>query len=511
MRIEHGRRRLLRPVAVVGGAFVLLLILSISGCGGSSPSSLGSGSPTLRVGTQATQTIDGFGASGAWWPIDLVNFPRASQQHVAEMLFSPRGIALSGYRYNIGGGGVGVTDPTRSPATFLLQPGVYDWSADLGGTLFLKLAQQFGVPKLTGFVNSAPPEWTTNGKSCGGALLPGSENAYATYLADVVAHFQQADGVTLSYISPMNEPDNSFSSCGQEGMAVPVDQRTAVVQAVGKALTNIAPHSKVIADESSLAYVQSLEETPLWLSGPLTSQWLAAIAHHAYDFPTDSQLAKVAGLSSRFHRPLWMTEICCKGAHGFGAQFDPTIASGLWLADTIWSELTAGESSAFYWWTALSSKLGCDPVADFSCVNTVNTSGWNDGLLYYDPSFKSDGNYSVYPTKRFYVMGNFSRYVRPGAVGHPVSGSPPGIRGLAFTKDGRWTVIVINDRGPAGPASTLRIALPNNGTGLRASSAVQTSASTSLAPVALPHSAGTGQFVTTVPTQSVTTFSFKPG
>ena len=55
------------------------------------------------------------GASGAWWPIDLAAFPARVQQQVARLLFSPDGIALSGYRYNIGGGGVGVTAP---PAMF---------------------------------------------------------------------------------------------------------------------------------------------------------------------------------------------------------------------------------------------------------------------------------------------------------------------------------------------------------------------------------------------------------
>src|SRR5215207_9925171 len=68
-----------------------------------------------RVDPAAAQRIDGFGASGAWWPNDLVRFPPRVQRHVADMLFSRPGIALSGYRYNIGGGGVGVHTPARAP------------------------------------------------------------------------------------------------------------------------------------------------------------------------------------------------------------------------------------------------------------------------------------------------------------------------------------------------------------------------------------------------------------
>src|SRR6266480_6568075 len=70
--------------------------------------------PVAHVDPGAAQRIDGFGASGAWWPNDLVRFPPRVQRHVEDMLFSRRGIALSGYRYNIGGGGVGVHTPARA-------------------------------------------------------------------------------------------------------------------------------------------------------------------------------------------------------------------------------------------------------------------------------------------------------------------------------------------------------------------------------------------------------------
>src|SRR5438128_8231665 len=110
----------------------------------------------VRVANAPRQTIDGFGASGAWWPNDLVGFPPSVQKRVADMLFSPQGIALSGYRYNIGGGGVGVTTPARAPKQ---EPD------DTGGLTFARAATDARVPSLTGFVNTAPPQFTTNRKS----------------------------------------------------------------------------------------------------------------------------------------------------------------------------------------------------------------------------------------------------------------------------------------------------------------------------------------------------------
>src|SRR5689334_14753444 len=93
-----------------------------------------------RVDPAPAQTIDGFGASGAWWPNDLAHFPADARKKVADMLFSEQGIALSGYRYNIGGGGVGVKTPARAPA----QP-----NGDAGGLTFLRAASDAHVPVLT--------------------------------------------------------------------------------------------------------------------------------------------------------------------------------------------------------------------------------------------------------------------------------------------------------------------------------------------------------------------------
>jgi len=467
---------------------------------------------TAKVSPTSAQTMDGFGASGAWWPNDLQNFPGTVQEKVAELLFSRTGIALSSYRYNVGGGGVGVTDPTRAPQTFLTSPGVYNWSADAGGMRFLRLARDHGVPILVGFVNSAPQQWTTNGKNCGGQLIPGDEGAYAAYLAEVVHHLHVADGITLSYISPMNEPDNSFGSCGQEGMAVPVGQRATVVQDLGKALAKRAPYARVIADESSLAVFQFLPEVPQWLSMSGTSEWVAALAHHTYEFPTDAQAAQVSTLGPLFDKPLWMTEICCYDGKGplvgFGQQYDPTMTSGLWLADTIYQDIAVIGDSQFDWWTALSDQLGCDPVADRTCATDLNSSGWNDGLLYYDPNYRSDGNHSIYPTKRYSVLGNFSRYVRPGAVRHEVTGVPPGLDVLAFKDQRDWSVVVVNNNGQAVAPVRFHIALPT-GNGVRCTGAFQTSSTEDLAPVERPRSvSGVGRAVQ-VPSQSVTTYTFE--
>jgi O-glycosyl hydrolase len=460
------------------------------------PVTVPSGTPVAAVATAPGQKISAFGASGAWWPIDLVHYPKRVQQQVADMLFSRRGIALSGYRYNIGGGGVGVTNPARAPRQV---------PVDRAGLTYLRAARDAHVPVLTGFVNSAPPRFTTNGESCGGALKPGTEAAYARYLTNMVRDIRREHHVTLDYVSPMNEPDDSFADCGQEGMQVPVSQRAGVVTALGAALAKDASYAKVIADETTADAILA-SEAPQWVSDQSVTRYLAAIAHHTYDFPNDAIRALVPPIAKQAGKPTWMTEICCyKGSGGvassFGANYDPTITQGLWLANQIYDDLTVAGDSAWYWWTALSSVIGCDPHANASCATTVNPDGFNDGLLYYDEHYASNGNTDIYTTKRFYALGQFSRYVRPGAVLHRVTGLPAGVRALAFERGREWTVVAWNEQ----PAATFALTLPS-ATAVR--TAVATSATDELARTAAPRRTTTGSWLVTLPDETIVTYVF---
>lgn len=449
--------------------------------------------------TAPAQTIAGFGASGAWWVNDLAHFSSGVQSQVANLLFTASGIDLSQYRYNIGGGGVGVSVPARAPQTFLTASGGYDWSNDPGGQYFLKAAAADGVPDIIGFVNSAPSQYTTNGLNCGGGLNTSDEAAYGSYLATIVAHFA-SQNVTIGQLSPMNEPDDSFGSCGQEGMSVPASQRAGVIDAVGAALGAADLSTRITADESSQT-TQLLSEAPTWLADPNAPSYLAAIAHHTYDNPSDSRLEQVGALGDVNGTPVWASEICCQvSGGGYGAQYDPTMAGALVLTNYIYTDFSYADDSAFQWWTALSSELGCDPTKSGSCATSVNSSGWNDGLIYYDPNYASDGNQNIYLTKRFYALGQYSRFVRPGSVRYGVTGSPSGVQTMAFWHNGQWTVVANNTNGSA---ATLSL---NLGSGaVTSAGAYQTDASENLAGIPGPSVSGS-TISASLPAQSVTTY-----
>ena len=134
-------------------------------------------------------------------------------------------------------------------------------------------------------------------------------------------------------------------------------------------------------------------------------------------------------------------------------------------------------------------------------------TGFNDGLLYYDEHYADRHVTDVFPTKRFFVLGQFSRYVRPGAVRHDVTGVPEG-----RPRDG---VRATAEVGPsslwneAASAATVGIAFPA-GTVPASATAVYTDAEHDLLPGPAPARTDTGTWIAKIaprkrsrPTRSV--------
>lgn len=144
---------------------------------------------TLRIDAHdEAQTIEGFGAAGAWWAQDVGGWPDAQRNHVADLLFDrEKGAGLSIYRYNIGGGnGENIADPWRRAETFEETPRQYDWTRDANARWMLRAARDRGVGQFVAFVNSPPARMTHSGLTTGGHsgesnLRPDAYNDFARY------------------------------------------------------------------------------------------------------------------------------------------------------------------------------------------------------------------------------------------------------------------------------------------------------------------------------------------
>ena len=261
----------------------------------------------VEISPTPEQTIKSFGASGAWWPNDLNLFPTAQQQNLSKLLFDKDWLYLSGYRYNVGASGdqdaLQINPPLRAVQSFMKTDGTYDWTRDGPGVYYLQAAQAAGVSSITFFLNAQPSGLTSNHEACGTLLETSAIPAYVDYITTVVEHW--ADQVTIDYLSPMNEPDDDFQTCkfgsgctcGQEGMAVDSNERSAVFQQLRAALAAStsagATKVKIMGDETSQITSQALKEyvgDSGWLPDTLKGSYIDAIAVHMYDWPDDATL-----------------------------------------------------------------------------------------------------------------------------------------------------------------------------------------------------------------------------
>ncbi len=499
-----------RGGALVGACLLaLILLVDVAVAGRPLRAPRGSAGPIVvaDVLPRTTHRLVGIGASGAWWSDPVYAMGAGVRKKVDGLLFGSKGLELSQFRFNIGGGGVGVSVPWKAPPSFYQLNGSYDYRVDKTATYFLRAAKAAGVSDIVGFVNSAPAQFTSDHKSCGGALIASDVAQYAKVLAKEVRGIATHFGVRLAYVSPVNEPTGSQAPCRQEGMAVPLAEQAKLIVALHAALGRYAPWCKIIADEASVVRRVFLPEMPVLLHYRGVAHDLAALAFHGYDYPGPPTLSRVAAMSTKLHKPVWATEICCHYRAGFGYQYDPDMSSAMWLANTIYDDLMVANAQVFDWWIALSPDSGCDPDTDPGCMGHVNVLGRNDGLVYFDLHGATNGDHALFATKRYFVLGNFSRYIRPGARLYPVLVPESSIKAMVAIRGNTEDLVVINNNVAGSPDTPLEVRFPSSGVTLVPERAVVTTGDRDWGRGSLP--AVTGKDVTLLSrAESVTTYVF---
>lgn len=415
----------------------------------------------------------------------------------------------------------------------MLTNGTYDYTRDAPGLYYLKAAQEAGVPSITAFINSIPAALTTDKRACGTKLDPTVIPQFMDYIKQVLTHLLSL-GISIDYISPINEPDNDFSTCTQEGMSVSQNDRADLFQQLRTTLLSSPKLKgmKILGDETSQIASQAFLEYDSWLPTSLSSKSIDAIAVHTYDFPDDATLINYKNLVSSRSSPnppplIKMTEISSFGtARDFWlpwgktgpklmhAEWDPTIDSALDMARFIWQWLVLVNAESWDWWTAVSNMMPCSPSippCDISGWSNVSTAAWNDGLVYIDPHYSRSKDYGFYLTKRFWVFRHFARFIRPGAVRYDIPNEvlPYGTVAIAAQNtDSVWSVIFVNRNATE---QAIRMEAPVKGGQVIA--AVRTTAEEDWADVVpLPVVVeGDGTVKVTLPARSVLTLRFGAG
>jgi glucuronoarabinoxylan endo-1,4-beta-xylanase len=389
------------------------------------------------------QTIDGFGVAqvryGPWHPSDKgpadppeIVYSHPGRSHLMDVTFS----ALHG---------IGATI-LRMKITAALVPALqrqHNWD-DRAQAWIMREALARGPVKILATAWSPPPWMKTNSSTllgrcsndtsytcpladgdCGcdsdedcasgskclvGSLRPSHYQDFADYLVDFVQDYAAAHRVNIYAVSMANEPDTVVEWDGSawdgEGIATFLDSYLRPTFSAHGITT------KVVAPEAA---VWDLVEP---LMGPTMNNSRALervdiIAGHQYHRNLSRPLppALISG------KRVWMTEYSSPNTW----EIDGAIAQATRIHTTLTGNAGA---SAWLWFIYFQGR----------------PSDKEGGLV------RTDGT-SVVPTKAFWALGNYSKFVRPDFVRIDATTNGPGILVSAYKEPatGQLVIVVIND------------------------------------------------------------------
>ena len=423
------RRSMKRHIAAVIAVllFILLVPLSVE-----DPEEKEAGQMIIPDPLKASEVnggvFEGWGTSLCWWA-NRIGYSDTLSRLAAKAFCDPvHGLGLNILRYNIGGG----DDPAHDHITrtdsmmpgywhdpvFDQVPGAwrwdYDWTQDANQrNVLARCLQAYGSGMIVEAFSNSPPYFLT-GSGCSSGAENASRNnlredcydAFAQYLADVAEHFRAAWGVTFQSMAPMNEPGTSFwqaFSWKQEGCHFdPGESQSRIIVALAEKLKEKGLGEIQVSgtDETGIdAQAASLEQ--------LSEEALSAISRvdtHAY---TGSGRASLKRQALRYGKNLWMSEVdsgetLTREAGEMGA--------GLWLAREIITDLNGLTPSAWILWQVIDSHICREGFLGRKDTGMVDTSGGYWGVAVADHNRQQ-----LVLTMKYYVFGQFTRYIRPGS------------------------------------------------------------------------------------------------
>jgi len=303
------------------------------------------------------QRIDGFGASSAF-------SGRTWTAAQADLFFSTNtGIGLSLLRNQI-----------QPPAT--TNAVAFASTSEIG---IMKLAQARGARIWS--APWSPPIFCKNTNTLNGGSYVGTGDGYtnllyARELAGYVANMNKTYGVSIFAISIQNEPD--FTAAYPSCLWSALQYHDFVTNLYNALVASNVASTKIMLPEESIWQTTYYTNA---LNDPNVAADVGIIADHNYDgtnFVTGSTTPPAA--LPNYGKALWETEVSSFDT------FNGSITNAMYWATRIHLFLTVAQANAWHFWWLISANPD------------------NEGLT------DTSGN----PAKRMYVLGQFSRFVRPG-------------------------------------------------------------------------------------------------
>lgn len=389
--------------------------------------------PILPVGTTSplpTKTVavdpfqnqgkwQGWGSSLAWWARAIGG--TANADDYADLIYTTNsnhdypGLGLNIVRYNVGGGGMNQPSENKGPKLqwqmdihgYWINPSSTDpgspswsWSVDSNQRTMMLKAHERGANVFEMFSDS-PMWWMTSNYSTAGSdsggdcLDPANYDRFVTYLATVARYSADHWGIKFASVEPFNEPSAMWWKypARQEGCHFDLSTQYKIVQSLRKALDQRQLNDVAVAASDENDFDVALGT---WNSFDATTrQTLGKVNAHGYYHGTESYRGsnRSALRSAIGSKLLWQSE------YGDGD------GSGYTMANSIVEDIRSLRPSAWVYW---------QPVEP-----DVKESGW--GLLnanYIDTADRSKSDVItplVRVNRKFFVYGQFTRYVRLGS------------------------------------------------------------------------------------------------
>lgn len=365
--------------------------------------------------------FEGWGTSLCWWA-HRIGYSDVLTEKSADLFFGENGLNLNIMRYNIGGG----DDPTHThiKRTDSKVPGwlkydkdkdeyIYDYNADRNQLNVLKAAyKKAGKDAFVEVFSNSPPYFMTKSGCSSGNFNPNENNLkeecykdFAEYIADVTEYINNVLNIKVSSVSPMNEPNTDYwkhFSEKQEGCHYDCgESQNRIILETAKAIKNKGlNHIQIVASDETSTDKQ-LEEYLNYTDE--VKAVIDRVSTHTYG---TEKIAELGKLMKEEKRNLWMSETDWSDTAGKNAG---EMGAALWLAKKIIFDINNLSPSAWVIWLTIDhhkSKGGYLGNKDSGFPSTKKG--------YWGLAFAEHDKKEIVLTKKYYAMGQFSKFIRPG-------------------------------------------------------------------------------------------------
>lgn len=229
--------------------------------------------------------------------------------------------------------------------------------------------------------------------------------SFAEYIANVTEYINNVLNIKVSSVSPMNEPNTDYwkhFSEKQEGCHYDCgESQNRIILETAKAIKNKGlNHIQIVASDETSTDKQ-LEEYLNYTDE--VKAVIDRISTHTYG---TEKIAELGKLMKEENRNIWMSETDWSDTAGKKAG---EMGAALWLAKKIIFDINNLSPSAWVIWLTIDHHKSKDGYLGNKDSGFPSTKKGYWGLAFAEHDKKE-----IVLTKKYYAMGQFSKFIRPG-------------------------------------------------------------------------------------------------